>query len=580
MSRRDRVQHWSALLLDDQYFPYFLDWAISTPRLGVSDIVLFLLGADVFKFPHQDKTADYMNTIDVAEQYVCNHPVLEELIPPQRLKELATLRACRVPLIASLAVPCNLVWGEYERSLEDVYSSGQHAVALKKKIISGESHTLLSIVSSNEWRGFFEKYIENNEETYSCYKCWRVASAVLENIDHLRAVKDEEVTAPDFTSAPTDVLPATPVSKPSSPSFAESFLSSLFNSSPTLVSTPPSEGSVASSPAIAAKGTPLAGTRRSSLDSKSYRWVPSTSEGSTSNNTDYFASVSSFPEYDFTEPYEAFAFLITAIRTVQNCMSWARSASESSAMAQAAQGSPLTTSAASSCFPSDVTRLELQTVLTMTSMVRSAKNVQSVELEYAKQCAQRLARLMHAIEREAFSLLSVPFNQFLTSDYFLDLMGFIRCHESENALDYYRRLAFLKQVKSLGELHWRDSDDGRYYLKYRHAASSACNVIAEKSDLVANRASHVRSGIITIVSPSGAASCGWTVTYRPGDIKLHPMDSPQFIFSSVPADGSENAFQVLINYLRVILGNLNGGTAPQDHNSFWSSSDLVRFECI
>lgn len=31
------------------------------------------------------------------------------------------------------------------------------------------------------------------------------------------------------------------------------------------------------------------------------------------------------------------------------------------------------------------------------------------------------------------------------------------------------------QVKSLGELHWRDSDDGAYYLKYKHGVVGDAN---------------------------------------------------------------------------------------------------------
>lgn len=423
------VDNWSALLLDDRYFPYFLDFALSANDVGLSDTILFLLGADRLRFPTEGSGC--METMDVAEQYIKNHAALRGLTPLRCLQQLSALSACRVPLVATLAVPCDLIWKEYERCLGQVYSDSAAAAPLKKKIINNAEMSLLSIVASVELRPYFEKFIGGNKELIACYNSWSMAVANIENIRYLRcevsAVAETPMEKADLS---IEILAPPPVK--------QRFLS-MFQRSPLPEPSSSPPVNTASESPVKPTGSTVGATarsRRSSMDTATHRWTPSsTASTGFANNTDYYASVATCPEYDFTGPYEAFAFLLSAVRGIQSQL-----------MDPSIFGGVQLSSSENKPILTDATRLELQTVLTMTSSVRSAHTVESVEIEYARICVLRLARLLHTIEIETFHCLSAPFNSFLHSDHFLDLMGYIRCTESRKTVSYQNKLNFLRQV--------------------------------------------------------------------------------------------------------------------------------------
>jgi hypothetical protein len=186
-----RIEDWSALLVDDSYFPYFLDYAVSGQSNGLGDIILFLLGADRLRFSanaNQLDTSGCMEAMDVAESYMRVHPNLQDLTPLPRLAQLGELCACRVPLVATLAAPCDLIWREYERRLGRIYTDNSAAGnPLKKKIIDNEELSLLTIVSSAEWKRYFEQFIRADRGMWACYSSWRLAVTNIENIRYSRA---------------------------------------------------------------------------------------------------------------------------------------------------------------------------------------------------------------------------------------------------------------------------------------------------------------------------------------------------------------------------------------------------------
>lgn len=433
-----RVHDWSALLIDDKYFPYFLDFAMTAEDTGLGDIILFLLGADRLRFA-PDEGSGCMETIDVAEQYIISHPALRALVPGKCLQELSALRSWRVPLVAKLAVPCDLIWAAYETRLLQVYGQSIAAAPLKKRIINNEELSLLSIVSSTDWKAYFERFIEGSKELMACYNSWNVAVACIENIRYLRCEELVTVlTSPTAGEIGVEVTTPPPSQKLS---LKENFMgyfkkSSAADAAVSLVSQSEETTPTKSMGGALAKVTPPK-SRRSSMDTAIHRWsVGATPAVGFADNTDYFASVGTCPEYDFTGPYEAFAYLLTAVRSIQACLG------DPSLLLHTRPGR----AGEKDHMLTDATRLELQTVLTMTSSVRSANTVESVEIDYARTCVHRLARLVHTIETETFDRLSVPFSNFIQSDHYLDLMGFIRCTESTKTTNFLNKLAFLSQV--------------------------------------------------------------------------------------------------------------------------------------
>lgn len=510
-----RVEDWSALLLDDRYFPYFLDFAMSSDDKGLGDIILFLLGADRLRF---SADSGCMETIDVAEQYIRSHATLQDITPAQCLVELTSLRSCRIPLAAALSVPCELIWKDYEARLRRVYDNSPAAAPLKKKIINQQELSLLAIVSSNEWKSYFENFISGNNGLWACYNCWKIAVTNIENIRYLRC--EELVTASSIggstISVEEDIVTSASTPKQS---FKNNFLA-LFQKSSAATPAPSSAQSgtetVSPTKGSSSKPAPPGPSRRSSMDGAMHRWTSASGQSpGFTDNTDYYASVGTCPEYDFTGPYEAFAFLMGAVRGIQSHLGDPTIAASNSTF-----GSPM--SGDQMQILSDATRLELQTVLTMISSVRSTHTVESVEIDYARTCVHRLARLVHSIETETFQCLSVPFNDFLHSSHYLDLMGYIRCTESEKTSRYLNKVSFLNQVRSLGEIHWRDSDDGTYYLKYKH--STGDNTVGprarpvevkESSDAsTAETVRRVQNGILLChISPSQGSNCDADVYY-------------------------------------------------------------------
>ena len=433
-----RVQDWSSLLVDDNYFPYFLDYAMCGEQNGLGDIILFLLGSDRLRF--HSPNVGCAEAIHIAEQYLHAHPNLAKLVPSCRLKELQVLSSYNVPLVAALAVPCDLLWKEFEKRLSSIYTDGAIAgTHLKKKITNDEELSLLSIMSSNKWKHYFELFIRDDQALCACYKCWGVAVTCIENIRYLRMESLILSPSPPVAgSSSEEVITSTPVK----PTLKDSFMSVFFKNTPLQPQPRLSDSSPLPAPETPTDITPTKVTitppqiaptgasRRSSMDSTLHRWTAPAGGVALGNNTDYFASIGSCPDYDFTGPYEPFAFLLPAVREIQSYLG------DLSLLSGKEQKHLL----------SDVTRLELQTVLTMTSSVRSARTVESVEIDYARSCALRIARLIHAIETEMFECLSEPFSSFLSSDHFVDLMGYIRCTESEKTTTFLNKLSFLKQV--------------------------------------------------------------------------------------------------------------------------------------
>ena len=156
--------------------------------------------------------------------------------------------------------------------------------------------------------------------------------------------------------------------------------------------------------------------------------------------------------------YQIFGFLIIAARSIQKQVEVSRESSRAGVAnnnrsdvffeSYNRSGDDLLFLSRSSSIAagglSEATRLELQAVLTMTSTIR---NVESVEIEFARTCTQRLARLVHNIEIETFQYLAECYDDFYDSISYFELMSLVRCSESTNITGYSKLQSLFQGVK-------------------------------------------------------------------------------------------------------------------------------------
>ncbi len=476
MVSRQLVEHysdsWAALIIDDKYTYHFLDWATSE---DLGDLILFLLSYDSFRFSvdssdlrHTKFSADILAA---ALHHLSAHPKLLTYLSKDLVKDFRELVAAKVPFMAILSCVCDALWDIYRQNLRKIYDSPSFA-SLKRLIINGAEIDLRTIVASPKLKKVFEQFVDGKKDIMSSYSCWQIAIQALENI---KSHKIETVADPVSPAVEAGAAVAEPPNNPSSGFFSSLFgskslpaASAAAASAAVKPSVPPlttktSAGSL-SSPAGAAQtpppppqsagGLPGASAAAAALGifgggATEARALP------VSDNTDYYSVMGPCPEYDLSNPYEPFGFLISAARLLQRQLAASPVASHSEhlashrgSMSAATNAAEFQSSSATSARGgmSEATRLELQSVLTITAAVRNAASVESVEIGYARICTQRLARLIHNIEKETFECLEIPFAKFCESNYYFDLIAIIRCEESSKVVAYDKKVSFLHQV--------------------------------------------------------------------------------------------------------------------------------------
>jgi hypothetical protein len=153
------------LLLDDEYFTLFMDWAIEEK---FSDELTFLIEADTFRFNSQCKDfstlqrlVDQHNNLNISQHGLQNYNI-----------SLRDILSNNIPLQASLAVACQFVWN-------DILNKGQYIHksivwnSMKKKILENFKIELITVIGDDHYVIYFREFLSKNSGDLRCLSCWQ-----------------------------------------------------------------------------------------------------------------------------------------------------------------------------------------------------------------------------------------------------------------------------------------------------------------------------------------------------------------------------------------------------------------------
>lgn len=163
------------LILDHQFFPMFLDWALSCSNEdGTGDLVLFLSEADSFRF-NTALRSNHRHGIDVARlrKLLLNTSSFLENGEGHYILSLAqqvTERGMSMPALFDAPLQC--LWEEFVKKGQLIHQSTVWS-SIKKKIHAEVSIDLYSIVGDDHYCVYFESFLSSNAQDVLCLECWK-----------------------------------------------------------------------------------------------------------------------------------------------------------------------------------------------------------------------------------------------------------------------------------------------------------------------------------------------------------------------------------------------------------------------
>lgn len=163
------------LILDHQFFPMFMDWALScSSEDGTGDLVLFLSEADSFRF-NTALRSNHRQGIDIKrlQKLLLNVPSFLEHGEGHRFLSIAhqvTQMGLSMPALFDASL--QFLWNEYVKKGQRIHTSSVWN-SIKKKIHAEVSIDLYSIIGDDHYCMYFQTFLSSNEQDVLCLECWK-----------------------------------------------------------------------------------------------------------------------------------------------------------------------------------------------------------------------------------------------------------------------------------------------------------------------------------------------------------------------------------------------------------------------
>ena len=171
------------LLLDDNFLPYFMEW---TSHDNLSDLILFLLECDIFRFK-SDPSTIILNFERLVSTYLRSNSNLIRILPQQVSSLILDSLKIGIPIPSILAVACEIVWEElFTRILHDNISSSMSWNALRRSIVGDFKVELLTILMEDSFRIFLEEFSLDRPSDLAALYIWKETRSILDALEHYK----------------------------------------------------------------------------------------------------------------------------------------------------------------------------------------------------------------------------------------------------------------------------------------------------------------------------------------------------------------------------------------------------------
>ena len=174
------------LILDDQFFPMFMDWALSCND-NTEDLVLFLSETDSFRFNTSLKS-DYRNGIDIKrlENVLIDTMSYSNLYAGEEyLSILHRVGDMGLNIPALYDIALQYLWNELLQRGQKIHKSNVW-ISFKKKIHSEVSIDIYTLLNDDHHSIYFESFLSSNSHDVLCLECWRDVRHVIATLQVLK----------------------------------------------------------------------------------------------------------------------------------------------------------------------------------------------------------------------------------------------------------------------------------------------------------------------------------------------------------------------------------------------------------
>jgi hypothetical protein len=178
------------LILDDQFFPMFMDWALSCEqREGAStgDLVLFLSETDSFRF-NTALRSNHRHRIDIPrlQRLLQSVPSFARQKEGKHFLSVAQhVEKMGMSLPALFDGSLQFLWEEFVQKGQRIHESVVWN-SFKKKINAEVSIDLYSLISDDHYCIYFETFLSSDEHDVLCLTCWKNVRHVIATLQVLK----------------------------------------------------------------------------------------------------------------------------------------------------------------------------------------------------------------------------------------------------------------------------------------------------------------------------------------------------------------------------------------------------------
>lgn len=183
------------LMLDDNLFPQFLEWAGSQ---GWADLVIFLLETDFLRFRSDDAfQKDNLNVQSSLISRLADFTMertgvlgsFHKILSDEQIESLKRLGDSHIPLNSVFSHVCDYVW-------QDVISRGRAITtssmwpSLRKFIVSDVKMSVGKVLGDLTNRKFFERFLQEDPADLSCLQCWISVRRIFNAVEKYTKIKN------------------------------------------------------------------------------------------------------------------------------------------------------------------------------------------------------------------------------------------------------------------------------------------------------------------------------------------------------------------------------------------------------
>lgn len=182
------------LMLDDEYFPFLLDWAQTE---GISNAILFLLEADALRFNHATSPRQPRLHRLINSFFDIPHAPSDAVAIRHMHEVYEDISSHRIPLNCLLSMACDIAWKSLIIKSQSLPQSNVWP-SIRRSVVGDYRIELFNVLTDDYSIKYYEKFVSRNVGDSGSLKCWQQVRHVLQTLQIFKASN-----APQPTITPT-----------------------------------------------------------------------------------------------------------------------------------------------------------------------------------------------------------------------------------------------------------------------------------------------------------------------------------------------------------------------------------------